>query len=139
MRKVISMFILVLMLISCLAVPTFAAVPPTADPMWDNANSVNGTMGFSGENKTTGEAKMQVIGKTGVTRIESSVVVYKHVGSDWVYVTENSKNVNLRSCTLTANFSGEIGYEYKAEFHFVVYKGTVGEVIDETVTKVCGA
>lgn len=124
-------------LIFCFGSSVSAAIPPTAEPMWQNTGLVSGSMVFQGDDKTHGVAEIQLIGKTGVTKIESSVVVYKLVGSDWVYVTENSKTVEHRNCALAVEFTGEHGYEYKAEFHFVVYKGTVGEVIDRTMTKVC--
>lgn len=124
-------------LVFCFGISVMAKMPPTAEPVWQNTGLVSGSMVFNGDDKTHGVAEIQLVGKPGVTKIESSVVVYKLVDSDWVYVTENSKTVEHRNCALAVEFTGEHGYEYKAEFHFVVYKGTVGEMIDRTMTKVC--
>lgn len=137
MKKLIATLILTVILISCVSVSVSAAMPSTVEPLWDNTSIVTGTMVFDGSDKSQGTAEMQVVGKIGVTKIEGSVVVYKRVGSSWVYVTENSKTVSTKNCFLSVDFKSEIGYEYKAEFHFVVTKGTTNETIDRTITKTC--
>lgn len=137
MKKLIATLILTVILISCVSVSVSAAMPSTVDPLWDNTSIVTGTLTFDGSDKSQGNAEMQVVGKIGVTKIEGSVVVYKRVGSSWVYVTEGSKTVSTKNCVLSVDFKSEIGYEYKAEFHFVVTKGTTNETIDKTITKTC--
>lgn len=134
MKKVVSILTSVIILVLCFQMSAVAAVPPTVVPMWDNTANVTGTMVFDG---TDGTAGMRVTGKPGTNRIESSCVIYKHVGSDWEYVTSDSKTVTTMSCYLEISFDGELGYEYKAEFSFVVYKGGVCEPIDRTIVKVC--
>lgn len=137
MKKMLSVLILTVLMVSCFSVSAAAAMPPTAELMWDNIGAASGDMRFSGADGTDGCADTIVLGKPGVTKIEGKVVVYKHVGSEWVYVTEASKTVEWQNCTLAVEFTGEHGYEYKAEFHFVVYKGDKGEVLDRTMTETC--
>lgn len=137
MKKIVSMITLLVMLLSCFSVSVAAAAPPTAEPMWDHTGLITGTIAFIGPDKTAGMADMQVLGKDGVTKIEISIVVYKIVGSNLVYVTSDSKTVNHRNCYLAVEFTGEHGYEYQADVHIVVYKGTVGEVINESMTEIC--
>lgn len=135
MKKFISMVILVFTVISAFSVSTSAAtVNPSVEPLWDNASLANSTMVFNG---TEGNATMNVVGKSGVTKIEGYVEISKYDGSEWVYVTEASKTVTTRTCYLRITFTGEVGYEYKAEFTFTVYKDGVGEVITETRTEIC--
>lgn len=134
MKKFVSAMLLVIMLISVLNVSALAATPGTVEPMWDNTGYTSNNMVFDG---TSGTASMIVAGKIGVNRIEGSCVIYRHDGSDWVYVTDDSTTVNAMSCSLEVTFTAEIGCEYKAEFTFVVYKNGVGEPIESTIIKVC--
>lgn len=137
MKKFVSMITLLVMLFSCFSISAAAALPPTVEPIWDHTGLVTGTIAFIGPDKTEGMADMQVLGKNGVTKIEISIVVYKIVGSELVYVTGDSKTINHRNGYLAVEFTGEHGYEYQADVHIVVYKGTVGEVIDDTMKEIC--
>ena len=134
MKKAILMLLVSVMLIASLNISTLGAMPETVTPLWENTAFTTETMDFDG---TAGGAAMRVTGKAGTTRVEGRGVVYKLVGTDWVYVTEASNATNGRSCLVEILFEGEIGYEYKAEYEFVVYKDGVGEVITSTLTAVC--
>lgn len=134
MKKFVSATLLVVMLVSILNISALAATPGTVEPRWANTGSITENMIFDG---TSGTVAIRATGKVGVNRIEGSCVIYKHVGSDWVYVTEDSKTVNAMSCYLEIPFTAEIGYEYKAEYTFIVYKNGVGETIESSFTRVC--
>ena len=139
MKKFVSMITLLVMLFSCFSISAAAALPPTVEPIWDHTGLVTGTIAFIGSTVggNAAAAEMQVLGKNGVTKIEISIVVYKIVGSELVYVTGDSKTINHRNGYLAVEFTGEHGYEYQADVHIVVYKGTVGEVIDDTMKEIC--
>ncbi len=137
MKRILSVLILTVLIISCFGISAGAAMPPTAEPMWDNIGATTGNLTFSGADGTDGCADAILIGKTGVTKIEGTITVYKLVGSEWVYVTEASKTVEHRNCSLVVEFTGEHGCEYKAEVHFVVYKGNNGEELNRTMTEIC--
>lgn len=124
----------ILLIVLCLNLSVAAATPSIAEPLWDNTARLSGNIDFD---DTVGIAHMRATGKTGVTQINGSVVVYKLVGSEWVYVAQDSKSVNTLSCYLEIEFTAEVGYEYKAEFTFVVYKNGIGETVQSTLTKVC--
>ena len=88
MKKFVSATLLVIMLISVLNISALAATPGAVEPMWDNTEYISETMVFDG---TAGTVGIRATGKVGVNQIDGSCVIYKHVGSDWVYVTEDSK------------------------------------------------
>lgn len=134
MKKVVSIIILFILLISSLNLNSFAATSNSVTPLWENTAISSENMVFDG---TAGTASMRVTGKVGVNRIEGYGVLYKRVGSDWVYMTQVNKNVNAMSCYVEIQFTGEIGCEYKTEFTFLVYKNGVSETVQSTLTKVC--
>ncbi len=142
MKRILGFIASVLILTSLFSVLTYAqstqseSLNPEIVPMWTNTATVTGVLSFA--NVTSGYAEAHVNGKIGVTRIEGEVTVYKLVGSSWIYVTSDSTYKDSRSYSISVPFQGEIGFEYRADFKFTVYKDGFGEVIERTAYKTCG-
>lgn len=136
MKKILSLVLTCLLLISCFSVVSSAAVAPTPEvqPLWNNTARITGDFTFDG---TEGYSYMRVIGKTGVTMIEGYVAVYKRTNLGWTYVADNSTMVRAQDCFLEIEFTGEVGCEYMAMYVFEVYIGNVGETVTENLTAIC--
>ncbi len=135
MKKTISILLVLVSLLSCLSVQSLAALPETAEPMWDNTASTIEGFDFDG---TTGLTSMRVNGKRGTSQIDGIGTVYKFDGTNWVFVDEVIKSVHALSCYIEIEFQGEVGYEYKVDYIFVVYN-SVGtpEIIPSTLYATC--
>ena len=136
MKKILSLVLTCLLLISCFSVVSSAAVAPTPEvqPLWNNTARIVGDFTFDG---TEGYSYMDVIGKTGVTMIEGYVAVYKKTNLGWTYVADNSTMVRAQDCSLEIEFTGEVGCEYMAMYVFEIYIGNVGETVTENLTAIC--
>ncbi len=134
MKKVFSIFITgVILFICCIGIS--AAMPDEVVPLWDNISSMTNNIVFD---STDGTAKATVRGISGTTSISATLTVYKQTSSGkWVYVDSDSDTKSGRYLSLTVEFEGESGANYKAVFDVSVnYNGTV-ETETKTAYKVC--
>ena len=74
--------------------------------------------------------------QSGVTSVESTVTVYKLVGSDWIYADFVYKSTT-RTLGVSVNFVAESSMHYKAVFEATAYRGDVGESHTVTKYKIC--
>jgi hypothetical protein len=81
---------------------------------------------FSG---STGYISASVDGQSGVSRIESTVTVYRKTGTIWIYVDSWNKNVDSEYISISDVFSGASGVIYKAVITANVIKSGVSEPV----------
>ena len=131
MKKIISVILVTLILVSGALLPAYAALPEdnTVQPRWDTINTLTSNFGFSGAD---GCASGVCVRKTGVTLLEGTLKVYEKVNGSWVYLTEASKSVTVGSLGITVHFECKYGAEYMSEFTVTGYKNGVAE----TATKI---
>lgn len=123
MKKTKILIVTVVMLLA-FSVNALAALPPTAEPLWDNTEKVQSELYFSGANSS---AYAKIIGKSGTTRIEATLKVYRLENSQWVYITENSASTTLPVLEISTPFAAVGGVYYKSilVFHVTNSDGVV--------------
>lgn len=131
MKKFFALLIVGVLLVSCLSVSIGAA-----DARWVNTAAVDDQITFSG---TSGEYSAMIEGKSGVTKITATATLYyKNFAGNWIEMsTDWSYSENSDILVIEEDFTGVSGREYKVVLDIVVYKGTSGESITQTVTKTC--
>ncbi len=123
MKKTKILIVTVVMLLA-FSVNALAALPPTAEPLWDNTEKVQSELYFSGANS---KAYATITGKSGTTRIEATLKVYRLENSQWVYITENSASINGGYLYIETPFAAVGGVYYKSilVFHVTNSDGVV--------------
>ena len=109
--KKVKMLILCVVLLVAFSVNILAALPPVAEPMWDNTQNINSGFHFNGANSA---ACTDIIGKSGTTRIEATLKVYRLENSQWIYITENSASINSGRLYIETPFAADSGVYYKS-------------------------
>ncbi len=132
--KLFVTMVAVVTLLMCMAMPIQAAVVDNQiQPQWDNTATLTLVMSFPGD----GYAEATIVGKTGVTKIEAHIFVYRQSGSSWRYVAETHKTINGMYGIVSCQFTPINGAYYRAEYTFIVTKGEVEEVICKTQYRTC--
>ena len=112
-----------------------AAHPINYSPQWSNISTMVSGLGFSG---TNGTAFGSVDAKSGVTKIEGTLTVYRWSGNSWVYVDSDSDStITDDYLVLYVEFTGVIGVEYKSVFHVAVTRNRIIETEDKYNYEVC--
>ena len=136
MKKIISVMLITIMLLSGTLLSAYAALPENdiVEPQWDTINTLISNFGFDG---TDGCAAGSCVRKTGVTLLEGTLKVYKNVNGSWVYVTETSKSASVGSLAMSVHFTCSYGTEYKSVFTVTGYKNGVAETVTKTAYDTC--
>lgn len=115
---------------------TYAALPETAEPLWDNADSVTAKLLFNG---STGNVSATIRGQRGVTNISVSLrLFYKSSYGTWVEIEKDwDYDVDKSSLSIYETFTGISGREYKVEVSGTVTKNGYAEPISYTATATC--
>ena len=102
---------------------TYAALPETVEPLWDNTNIFTATLSFNG---TRGTATVYVDGQSGVTDITLEIkLYYKNTSGSWIEVDKDwNYDVNSSTFAVSETFTGVSGREYK-----IVVKGTEPKLV----------
>lgn len=113
MKKVISLILAVLMLVSLPTAMYANENDPDSGitPYWDNMDLIEVGLSFNGTSGTATVTVDRVFGIT--TSIEGTLTVYKKVGNDWVYV-DSTSGTSTRQLNLDLTFTGSKGTTYKA-------------------------
>ena len=128
MKKLLSIILGLSMLIG-ISAGIYAAQPATNSPQWTNISTMVSGLSFSG---TNGTASGSVDAKSGVTKIEGTLTVFRWSGNSWVYVNSNSGTTTTDDyLILSVNFSGISGVEYKSVFHVAVTRNGIVETEDK--------
>ncbi len=133
-NKIIITLISVVIILSCLATTTFAAVPEMVQPRWVSILEMVVDMSFDG---TEGNATGSSIKKSTADFIEGTVVVYKWINNDWEYVGEAYNSRSIGTLAVSVDFEAEMGRRYKAEFTVTAYTDGVPESETIEYTKIC--
>lgn len=134
MKKLLSIFIAGIMLISC-CIGVGAALPDKADPLWDNIGSMTNNIYFI---STSGSAEASITGKSGTTSITATLTVYKQTSSGgWSYVDSDADHVSGGYLGLKVDFEGEVGAYYKAEFRVSITRNGIIESETKTAYRTC--
>ena len=133
-NKIIITLISVVIILSCLATTTFAAVPEMVQPRWASILSMVVDMSFDGsEGNATGTALKQY----SADSIEGTVYVYKWVNNDWEYVGEAYNSRSVGSLGVSYDFVAESGARYKSVFTVTAYTDGVPETETTEYIKIC--
>lgn len=128
MRRIIGISLAIFLLLG-ISSNVFASQPPEYSPQWSNILSVVSSLAFSG---TQGSAGGAVDAKSGASKVEGTLTVYKRSGNTWIYVDSDSDSTTTNSyVVLSVEFDGVSGTEYKSVFEVAVTKNG----IEETATK----
>ncbi len=131
MKKAIIVLMSVVLLCTAVIVPVSAAVPEnTVQPLWDNTNIIDCTVGFF---DGIGYAECLVYGKIGATAVKTDIYVYYLGDNAWVYVTELHDSKNAISLVSSCPFNAVLNETYMVEYTFTVTRNGTDEVITRTV------
>lgn len=72
-KRIISIILVCCMALLTMPFATYAALPETVEPLWDNTNIFTATLSFNG---TRGTATVYVDGQSGVTDITLEIKLY---------------------------------------------------------------
>lgn len=135
MKKLISIILTCVLMLSMLSVVTYGAAPEQISPMWDNAHTFTAALKFT---QTTGKITVTVVGQPGVTNISAEVkLYYKNSAGSWVKEEDWTYDADQMYLTITESFTGTTGVEYKIEVEADVYKEGSTETLSRTVTAIC--
>lgn len=137
MKRIAILMLSVILLISAVGIPTFAAEATNTiiQPRWDNTGTIDYIFEF--ENTKIGYAEIAVCGQPGVNKIVGDVQIYRQDGSDWTWVAGDTETVNNQNLLMSVQHTGISGKYYKAVFTMTVYKNGVGEEIVRTCYDTC--
>lgn len=106
----------------------------TIVPLWDNINRLTVNITFDG---TAGKASAYVADATYSAEISGTLTVYKQTKAGWLFICRETGESNRGVLSLSANFTGESGAYYKAEFSVTVTKNGVSEPATKVAYKTC--
>jgi len=132
MKKLISLFLVILM-VSMFVVPSSAAVIPdeTVMPCWNNISTVTVEVCFPNGNGTATVDVSRVYGVT--TSIAGTLTLYKLVNGEWIYMDSTSGS-STRALCLELYFDAVSGVTYKAVADITAYSNT--EVETESLSDI---
>lgn len=135
MKKIISIFMALVTLVSFTVCINAAAIPENEImPLWDNITSITNTIDFTG---LQGVVECDVLGDAGTT-ITGEVKVYRQTASGaWSFVGMDTGSSTTRNLYLKVEFTAKSGAYYKSVLTTTVYKNGVGEEATRTVYKTC--
>lgn len=122
-RKFSALFMVMVLLIS-LAVNTYAALPETVEPLWDNISDITNKFYFYG---TSGGARGTVAGKDGATSIAGTLAVYEETDYGWLLIGSDSGSTGGSTLYLSVSFTPESGTNYKSVLNVSVTIGNSTE------------
>lgn len=136
MKKIISILLTCVVILSVMPMAIYGAVPEQIVPMWDNAYSFTADLDFTG---TNGDVYVTVLGQSGVTNISAEIkLYYKNTSGAWVEEPKDwDYSVNQMILNVNESFTGVAGREYKIEVEVNVKKNGITETLTETKTAVC--
>lgn len=124
----------ILICICILGMATGVHAENTIVPLWDNINRLTVNITFDG---TAGKASAYVADATYSAEISGTLTVYKQTKAGWLFICRETGESNRGVLSLSANFTGESGAYYKAEFSVTVTKNGVSEPATKVAYKTC--
>lgn len=124
----------ILICICILGMATGVHAENTIVPLWDNINRLTVNITFDG---TAGKASAYVSDATYSAEISGTLTVYKQTKAGWLFICRETGESNRGVLSLSANFTGESGAYYKAEFSATVTKNGVSEPATKVAYKTC--
>lgn len=118
-----------------MCVSTFSALPIDYLPQWSNIDRMASVIVFDGQ---VGNASATVYAKSGATKVEGMLTVYKQSGGSWVYVDSDSETTTSHSyVSLSVDFNAVSGGYYKSVFEVTVTKNGIEESETKYNYKTC--
>ena len=109
----------------------YSAIPIDYTPQWNNIGRIFSTIIFD---ESDGTASSQVYGKSGTSKIECTLTLYKQCGGTWVYVDSVSDSTTTNTILdLSIDFDAVSGEYFKSVFEVSVTRYG----IEENETKYC--
>ncbi len=103
----------------------FSALPVDFTPQWTNISLMTSDITFDGND---GNASAYVNAKSGATKVEGTLTVYRQSGSSWVYVDSTSDSTTTRTyLTISVDFTAISGTYYKSVFTVNVTRNGIVE------------
>ena len=134
MRKFLSTFLAVVILLS-LCIPANAALPENEImPLWENIRSIENALSFDG---TIGYVDCEIKGDSGTT-VVANVKIFKQTSSGaWSLVKIDSASSTTRTLAFGTDFTAVRGAYYKAVLTVHVTKNDAVETVTKTSYKTC--
>ena len=107
----------------CFTANTYAALPETVEPLWDNIQSASIDFYFN----DPASVVATVSGKTGMTNITATLNVYQQTSTGWRLVGRDYESTSARSLALRVEYDAEPGAYYQSVLNFSV---TINGVVE---------
>ena len=134
MKKYLALIMSIVLLLG-LCLVSYAALPDDNSPQWLNISTIVSTLGFSG---THGGATGSVDGKSGTSKVQATLTVYKQVGGIWEYVDSDSDSTTTDDyIALSVGFNGLSNTNYKSVFEVSVTRNGITESTTKTCYETC--
>ena len=136
MKKFVAIITLCCVLATILSGVIQAAQIEPITPMWDNTSTFTAEIVFDGN---SGTVSVFIYGKSGVTNITSDVqLFYKNSSGSWVEIEKDWEfSSNQSWLSISEEFSGVAGREYKIEVDATVTMNGTSEALSKTATATC--
>ena len=124
-----------ILIVLIMGINALGALPIDYSPQWSNILRMSNIIAFDGLN---GNASASVYGKTGTTKVEGTLTVYKQFGSSWIEVDSTTETTTTNSyVALSIDFSAVSGGYYKSFFEVTVTRNGVEESDTMTSYRTC--
>lgn len=124
-----------ILLITLMGGSVYSALPVDYSPQWNNILTMSNLLGFDG---LDGNASASVYGKSGTTKVEGTLTVYKQSGGTWEYIDSASETTTSKTyVSLSVDFDAESGEYYKSVFEATVTKNGIEESETKYNYKTC--
>lgn len=134
MKKIIS-FVASILLTLVLGGIVHSAFPIVSSPQWTNISTMSNLIVFDG---LDGTAAGSVYGKTGTTKVEGTLTVYKQTGGTWEYIDSASETTTTKTyVSLSVDFDAISGEYYKSVFEVSVTRNGIEETETKYSYKTC--
>lgn len=135
MKKTPATAVVSILLILLMCVKVLCAVPIEYLPQWNNINTMNSVLVFDG---TNGNASASAYGKSGTTKVEGALTVYRQSGGTWEYVDSESETTTSKTyVSLSVDFNAVSGGYYKSVFEVTVTRNGIEESETKYSYKTC--
>lgn len=133
--KKVTIVTCAIVLASLMCWNTFGALPIDHSPQWANIIRMASVIVFDGQD---GNASATVYAKSGATRVEGTLTVYKASGGIWEYVDSASETTTTNTyVSLSVDFDAVSGGYYKSVFEVKVTRNGIEESETKYSYKTC--
>lgn len=132
MKKSVRILTAVILCLVCVSAFSFSisANDYGIMPCYDNVGDAELLFTFGDVDQVEGLATR----KTGVTSMEGTIDLYEDVDGEWVHIDTFSSSTTGRRLSVTGEFDGVSGTQYKAVFTITAYGTTTETIVVEQIS-----